>query len=251
MAASWPQPLPQPLQLPPAHGALLGDAIGTLGEDVKLAVLGQQLDLDARRAPPARACPARCFSNRVRRPLGVPTRYCTGGSLPRISASTASVGMPRSITQTRRALPYCCSILREEHPQRRAVRGVAGQHLVGQRQAVRRDHQRDHHLRAVRPLVAAVAVAALVALRHVRGVDLEVGAGQIVEQHVEVDVEQVAPALHQMREQRVLVLQQQVMAGIELVRLGQTEVAPSRSAMALLPNHSRCSFHSLPGAISR
>src|SRR4051812_21786886 len=53
----------------------------------------------------------RCFSSRVRRPLGVPTRYCTGGSLRRISASTSSVGMPRSITQTRRALPYCDSIL--------------------------------------------------------------------------------------------------------------------------------------------
>ena len=69
MAASWPQPLPQPLQLPPAHRAFLGDAVGTLGEDIELAVLGQQLDLDARRGPLARACPARCFSKSGEAPL--------------------------------------------------------------------------------------------------------------------------------------------------------------------------------------
>jgi hypothetical protein len=36
----------------------------------------------------------------------------TGGSAARISASTSSVGMPRSITQMRFALPYWASILR-------------------------------------------------------------------------------------------------------------------------------------------
>src|ERR1700719_1305675 len=41
---------------------------------------------------------------------GVPTRYWTGGSAPRISASTTSVGMPRSINQMRLAFPYCRSI---------------------------------------------------------------------------------------------------------------------------------------------
>src|SRR6266850_517011 len=34
-------------------------------------------------------------SSRLRRPFGVPTRYCTGGSLRRISARTSSVGTPR------------------------------------------------------------------------------------------------------------------------------------------------------------
>jgi hypothetical protein len=48
---------------------------------------------------------------RFSRPFGVPTRYCTGGSQARISASAASVGTPRSITRTRLALPYCVSIL--------------------------------------------------------------------------------------------------------------------------------------------
>jgi hypothetical protein len=95
-----------------------------------------------------------CFSSRERRPFGVPTRYCTGGSHSRISASTVPVGMPRSITQTRHARPFCRSIL-AEHPQRRAIRRVAGQYLVGQRQATRSDHQCDHHPRAVQRLVPA------------------------------------------------------------------------------------------------
>ena len=114
--------------------------------------------------------------------------------------------------------------LAQEHPKRFAVGGVAGQHLVSQRQAVGRDHQRDHHLRAVRPLVAAVTVAALAAFRQVGSVDLEVGAGQIIEQHIEVGIEQIAPASDQMREQRFLMLQQQIVAGIELVFLSQTKV---------------------------
>jgi hypothetical protein len=53
----------------------------------------------------------KCFSSRFSRPFGVPTKYCNGGSLARISASTASVATPRSITHTRRALPYYVSIL--------------------------------------------------------------------------------------------------------------------------------------------
>src|ERR1700760_340632 len=100
----------------------------------------------------------------------------------------------------------------------------ARQNLVRQRQTVRRDHQRDHHLRTVRPFVAAVTVAALVALRHIRSVDLEIGAGQIVEQYVEADVEQIAPARHQVREQIRFVRQQKIMTDVKLVRLGQTEI---------------------------
>ena len=39
------------------------------------------------------------------RPRGVPTKYPTGGSLWRIACNVSSVGMPRSITQIRSALP--------------------------------------------------------------------------------------------------------------------------------------------------
>src|SRR5438105_4155173 len=71
--------------------------------------------------------------------------------------------MPRSITQTRCALPYWASILKEG-AQCRLVGGVARQDLVGERKTIRRDDQRDDHLDAVAALVAAVAVAALVGL---------------------------------------------------------------------------------------
>src|SRR6201986_3034681 len=76
--------------------------------------------------------------------------------------------MPRSISQTRRALPYCSSILARNGRQGLVVLGVTGENLVGQRQAFRRDHQSDHHLRAIRPAVAAVAVPAFVAVRRGR-----------------------------------------------------------------------------------
>ena len=67
-------------------------------------------------------------------------------------------------------------------------------------------------------------MAALAAFRQVRGIDLEVGAGQIIQQHVEVGVEQIAPAPDQMREQRFLMLQQQIVTGIKLVLFRQAEV---------------------------
>jgi hypothetical protein len=62
--------------------------------------------------------------------------------------------------------------------QRRLVRGIAGQNLVGKRQAFRRHHQRDDDLHAIRPMIARIAKAALVAFRK-RRICLEVGARQI------------------------------------------------------------------------
>jgi hypothetical protein len=41
------QPFPQPLHLPLAHRAFLGDAVGTLGEDIKFAVSSEQFYLHA------------------------------------------------------------------------------------------------------------------------------------------------------------------------------------------------------------
>jgi hypothetical protein len=54
--------------------------------------------------------------------------------------------------------------LLQERAQRRVVRRVSRQHLIGQRKALRRHDQRDHHLHAIAALVAAVTVAALVRL---------------------------------------------------------------------------------------
>ena len=143
----------------------------------------------------------------------MPTRYCTGGSL------LAHLGENRLGRDAAIHHPDASGLavlrldLAEEAAQRRLVGGVAGQHFVGKRQAVRRHHQGDHHLRTVRPLVAAIAVAALVAFGHIGGIDLEIGAGQVVEQNVEAGVEQVAPAVDEMAEQRLLVGEQVVVAG--------------------------------------
>ena len=121
-------------------------------------------------------------------------------------------------------MPYCPPLdPGQERAERRLVGGVARHHLIGQRQAVGRHHQRDHHLHAVGPMIARIAEAPLVAFGE-RRVGLEIGAGQIVEQNVEAGVEQVLPACDQMIEQRLLVLEQPVVTAIELVDLGQAEI---------------------------
>jgi hypothetical protein len=137
------------------------------------------------------------------------------------------------MTQTRRArtnathspgLAVLAFDLGAEIAQRLAVGGIAGQNFVGERQAVRGDDQCDDELRAIGPLVAAVSVASLAVLGKIGSVHLEIGAGQVVEQHVERGVEQIAPALGQMREQSLFVSEQQIMAGIEFVRFRKPEV---------------------------
>ena len=95
---------------------------------------------------------------------------------------------------------------------------MAGEHLVGQRESLGRDDQRHDDLHAVRALVPAVAEAARI--RFILGhVALEVSAGQVVEEHVELRAEEIAPAPAQMGEERVLVFEQTVEAAIERVVL--------------------------------
>ena len=144
-----------------------------MGEDVEFAVLGQQLDLHALPGPlpglvdevllQPRQAPLRGADQILHR-LVAAAHLCQhrlGGN--------AAVHHPDAAR---------LAVLRldpgQEGAQRPAVGGVAGQDLAGERQAFGRHHQGDHHLRAVRPLVAAVAVAALVALGQVGGVDLEI-----------------------------------------------------------------------------
>jgi len=85
----------------------------------------------------------------------------------------------------------------QEVAQGLAVGGVAGQHLIGQRQAIRRHHQRDHHLQAVRPAVPAVAAPGFWILFHLA---FEVRARQVIEQDLEVGGKQVRPLLPQKNE---------------------------------------------------
>ena len=119
------------------------------------------------------------------------------------------------------ALPYWASIFAKK--ERSVVGGVAGQHLVGERKAVRRHHQRDDHLRAIGALIAAVAVPALVGLVLLR-IGFKIGARQVVEQDIEARAEQILPALSQVREQRPLVLEELVQAAIEGILLDQRKI---------------------------
>lgn len=105
--------------------------------------------------------------------------------------------------------------------QRAAVVGIAGEHLVAQREAVEGHHQGDADLLAIGPVVAAVAATGqLVAL----GLALEVGAGHVVQQHLVVDREQLPAAPRQVRLQRGLVLQQQIERSIQPVLVDQIAV---------------------------
>ena len=60
-------------------------------------------------------------------------------------------------------------------------------------EALGRDNERDDVLAAISPLVTAVAVLAQVRFASL-DIALEVGAGQVVQQHVELRAEQLAPA---------------------------------------------------------
>ena len=108
----------------------------------------------------------------------------------------------------------------EKTPQRRLVGGVAGQHLIGQRQAFGGHHQSDDDLHTIRPVIARVPKAPLVAFRK-WWIGLEIGARQVVEQHVVADIEQIAPPPHQMIEDRLLVHQQPVVTAVQLVDFRQ------------------------------
>jgi hypothetical protein len=69
------------------------------------------------------------------------------------------------------------------------VVGVAGEHLVAQRKTVEGHDQRDAHLLAVGTMIARIAAPGL---RVGFCLALEIGAGDVVEQHFVVDREQLA-----------------------------------------------------------
>ena len=94
-------------------------------------------------------------------------------------------------------------------------------------------------------------MAKFAVLGKIGSVDLEIRAGQIVEQHAEGSIEQIAPALGQMLEQSLFVSEQQIVAGVEFVSRREAEVGAEQVGHALSRNHWRCSRHSLPGAMSR
>lgn len=90
----------------------------------------------------------------------------------------------------------------EEITQRVRVLGVACEHFVAQRKAFRSNDQSNHPLPAVKPLIPTLVAAFVVMLVAVlslvvllaRRVRFEIRAGQIVEQHIEPRLKQLAPA---------------------------------------------------------
>ena len=163
MPAQLAQAPPQLLQASPTHGTFLGHALGALGQDIKLAIVLQELDLDrlAHRLPGPleegllQAAEASLGGAHQivdgGRGSAHPRQACLGGDAP--------VHHPGAIGFAVERLDLLQEVL-----QGGGVGGIAGQDLIGQRKALGGDDQGDHHLHAVRPLVAAVAEFALALL---------------------------------------------------------------------------------------
>ena len=111
--------------------------------------------------------------------------------------------------------------LGQELAERGLVGRVARHHLVRQRQAVGRHYQGDHHLPAI---AAPIAVVAVPGLGDLLAQSLEVGAGQIVQQHVKRRVEQRLPLLGDELAEGIFVLEDPVQAAIESILAGHREV---------------------------
>lgn len=77
---------------------------------------------------------------------------------------------------------------------------------------------------AIAAFVAAVSKATQ-ARRILRRIAFKVGAGEVVEQHFILRIEEIAPPLREMIEQRALMFEQQIVALVEMMLLSQTEVA--------------------------
>ncbi len=111
----------------------------------------------------------------------------------------------------------------EKTSQGRFIRGVAGHDFICQGKALRGHHQRNNHLHAIGPLVAAVTKFAFVSFTKGR-VTFKIRAGQIIQQQFELHSKQILPASPQMFKKLVPVLEQLVQTPIQIVFLGQTEI---------------------------
>jgi hypothetical protein len=205
----------------------------SLRQHVHLLVLRQKLDLDAL----AHVLP-RPFEQRLlqlgKSALGR-TDEIRDGRIGRSHFGQHFLGRNASIHHPD-ALRF--AVLGFDLLQGRTQRLTAGcipwQHLIGKRKTIGRHDQCDHHLNAVASLVGAVPKAAFVILVLWRR-RLKIGAGQVIEQHFKLGTEQILPALAQMIEQCLLVLQQFVEAAIERMYLHQPIISAQQvSHRALL-----------------
>ena len=113
--------------------------------------------------------------------------------------------------------------LLQEELQGLLVRGVPGQDLVRHGKTLRGDNQPDHHLHAVRALVPAVPELALVG-GVVGRLDLEVGAGEVIENQVELRPEEIAPPFLKVSEDRFAMGQEPIQAPVKVVLGCEREV---------------------------
>jgi hypothetical protein len=216
------QALPVDFEFASAYGAFLVGAGATFGQHVDFAVLRQQFHAQLR---------AHFLPGLLRQLLFQFGQLALGRAhevahlglaLPQLGqhgfGRDAAIHHPDALGA---AVTFLDTL--EHVPQRGLVGGVAGQHLVGQRQALGRDHQGHDHLHAVGAFVPAVTEAA--GISFIPGhVTLEIRAGQVVKQHVELCTEEITPALAQMGEEGVLVFEQSVEAAIERIVLGMAFV---------------------------
>jgi hypothetical protein len=192
----------------------------TACEDVDLAFLFQELDIDALAHLRPRLGEKRLLQL-AQPPLGCPDEVahrCVSATHrgETVLGRDTAVHDPNAL-----GLAILLFDLGEEVLQRGLVAGVARQDLVGQGKALRGHDQGDDNLDAIGALVTTVAVLAFAVLRRLA---FEIGAGQIVEQHIEADIEQHPPALLQRGEQRLVVRQQLVQTAIKGLALGDGEV---------------------------
>ena len=96
------------------------------------------------------------------------------------------------MTQTRWLLPKRVSMALTMRLDGLQILRVARPGVVGQRKALARHHQGDDDLLAIAAMIAGIAAAGQVVLL---GQALEVGAGQVVQQQVVVELEERAEAV--------------------------------------------------------
>ena len=118
------------------------------------------------------------------------------------------------------------------------VLGVAGEHFVAQRKAVKRHRQRDANLLAVGAMIAGIAALRLrVGFRQA----FEIRARDVVEQHLVINRKQLAAALRQVCLERRLACEKMIERAVEpilvdLLIAKLEQIAKRRAAIPILGN---------------
>ena len=116
--------------------------------------------------------------------------------------------------------------------------GVAGEDFVAQRKAVERHHQSNANLLAVGAMIAGIAALRLrVGFRQA----FEIGARDVVEQHLVINRKQLAAALRQVRFERRLACEKMIERAVEpilvdLLIAELQQIAKRRAAIPILGN---------------